>query len=115
MVQTDAGSDAAMVPGRVFRDCPSCPEMIVVPAGTFIMGSPETEEGRLRAVYAEDGTAIIWTSIDEIELPVEEGQRLVVVEGPQRYVTIDSAFAVGVYEVTFVEWNACARAGDVAA
>ena len=111
IVQADAGSDSAMVPGTVFRDCPSCPEMVVVPAGTFIMGSPESEKGRLRAVYDEEGTAITWTSIDEVELPVEEGQRLVVVEGPQRYVTIEFPFAAGVYEVTFDEWDACARAG----
>ena len=32
--------------GEVFRDCDVCPEMLVVPAGSFIMGSPETEEGR---------------------------------------------------------------------
>ena len=28
-------------PGRVFRNCPDCPEMVVVPAGEFIMGSNE--------------------------------------------------------------------------
>ena len=111
IAQADAGSDSVMVAGTVFRDCPSCPEMVIVPAGTFIMGSAESERGRLRAVYDEEGTAITWTSIDEVELPVEEGQRLVVVEGPQRYVTIESPFAVGVYEVTFDEWDACARAG----
>jgi formylglycine-generating enzyme required for sulfatase activity len=32
--------------GRVFRDCPDCPEMVAVPAGSFIMGSPESEKGR---------------------------------------------------------------------
>ena len=32
--------------GEVFRDCPSCPEMVVIPAGTFRMGSPASEEGR---------------------------------------------------------------------
>ena len=32
-------------PGRVFRDCETCPEMVVIPAGTFTMGSPEEEEG----------------------------------------------------------------------
>ncbi len=85
--------------------------MIVVPAGTFIMGSPESEKGRLRAVYDEDGTAVRWTVIDDVELEVEPGQRLVIVEGPQRYVTIEDAFAVGVYEVTFNEWDACARSG----
>ena len=60
--QTGSALDSAnLVPGRIFRDCPSCPEMIVVPAGTFIMGSPESEKGRLRAVYDEEGTAIRWT------------------------------------------------------
>ena len=33
-------------PGRVFRDCDSCPELVVIPAGTFQMGSPASEEGR---------------------------------------------------------------------
>ena len=30
---------AVRTPGRVIRDCADCPEMVVVPAGTFIMGS----------------------------------------------------------------------------
>lgn len=33
-------------PGQTFRDCPSCPEMVVVPAGSFTMGSPASEPGR---------------------------------------------------------------------
>lgn len=32
--------------GEVFRDCPNCPEMVVIPAGTFRMGSPAREVGR---------------------------------------------------------------------
>ena len=68
-------------PGTVFRDCAACPEMVVVAAGSFMMGSPETEEGR-------------WSD-----------------EGPQHRVTIGSPFAVGVYEVTFAEWDACVGAG----
>ena len=72
---------AAMRPGRVFRDCPECPELVVVPAGSFTMGSPSSEEGR------ED------------------------VEGPQHRVTIPEPFAVGKYEVTFAEWDACVAAG----
>ena len=71
--------------GEVFRDCDVCPEMVVVPAGSFTMGSPDTEEGR------RDN------------------------EGPQHEVTIDYAFAVGVYEVTFEEWDARVRGGGCAA
>ena len=32
--------------GEAFRDCPSCPELVVIPAGEFVMGSPASEEGR---------------------------------------------------------------------
>ena len=38
---------AASKPGTVFRDCATCPEMVVIPAGSFIMGSPESEVGRV--------------------------------------------------------------------
>ena len=55
--------------GSVLRDCAQCPEMVVVPAGNFTMGSPRSEEGR------NDN------------------------EGPVHHVTIPARFAVGVYEV----------------
>ena len=29
--------------GQRFRDCPECPELVVVPSGSFLMGSPESE------------------------------------------------------------------------
>jgi formylglycine-generating enzyme required for sulfatase activity len=32
--------------GKVFHDCPGCPEMVVIPSGSFEMGSPDSEEGR---------------------------------------------------------------------
>jgi len=63
--------------GQVIQDCPSCPKMVVVPAGSFMMGSASTEEGR---------------SGDE---------------GPRHAVTFAHPFAVGAYEVTFEEWDAC--------
>ncbi len=66
---------------KTFRDCAFCPQMIVVPPGTFTMGSPESEE--FRGAF----------------------------EGPQHPVTIGAPFAVGVYEVTFAEWEACVRMG----
>jgi formylglycine-generating enzyme required for sulfatase activity len=33
-------------PDREFRECTDCPEMVGVPAGQFLMGSPTTEPGR---------------------------------------------------------------------
>ena len=74
-------AEADLTPGRVFRDCDECPEMVVVPAGSFMMGSPASEAGR---------------DADE---------------GPQHRVTIARPFAVGKFEVTFAEWDACVAAG----
>jgi formylglycine-generating enzyme required for sulfatase activity len=69
-------------PGSEFTDCADgCPAMIVVPAGKFMMGSPENEPGRSDR------------------------------EGPQREVSIAKPFAVSKYEVTFAEWDACTAAG----
>lgn len=50
----DSGSSSgsgSLAPGSTFRDCPDCPEMVVIPAGSFVMGSPESEEGR----YDDEG------------------------------------------------------------
>ena len=61
--------------GQRFRDCPECPELVVVPAGSFLMGSPDAEEGRRE------------------------------VEGPVHRVTFAAPFAVGVHEVTVSEFG----------
>ena len=39
--QSDAKTVTGFEPGRVFRDCSSCPELVVVPAGRFEMGSKD--------------------------------------------------------------------------
>ncbi len=35
-----------LVAGEVFSDCPVCPQMVVVPPGSYKMGSPPSEDGR---------------------------------------------------------------------
>ena len=70
-----------MNPGEEFRDCPDCPLMVVVPGGTFTMGSPDSEEGRHSN------------------------------EGPQHRVTIPDSFAVSKFEIMFREWEACVDGG----
>lgn len=57
--------------GKSFKDCKNCPEMVLVPPGSFMMGAPSS----------------------------------------QKQQTISQTFAVGKYEVTFAEWDACAAEG----
>lgn len=33
-------AESSRAPGSVFRDCDDCPEMVVIPAGKFVMGTP---------------------------------------------------------------------------
>jgi len=40
-----AAATTAQQPGKVFKDCKDCPEMVVLPAGTFTMGTPDDEIG----------------------------------------------------------------------
>ena len=67
-------------PRSTFRDCAHCPEMIVVPAGRFLIGSPSGERGR---------------GADE---------------GPQTPIEIRAPFAIGRFEITRGQYEAFLKA-----
>lgn len=68
------------------RDCPACPVMVVVPAGTFLLG----------------------TNADARERDPDSG------ESPPLPVTMSRAFAIGKYEVTLAEFRAFVTATQYA-
>ena len=72
-----AGTPVPLPVGAVFRDCPRCPEMVVIPPGQLLMGSP----------------------VGELERQEDEG--------PVHSVAIAQPLAIGRFEVTFEEWSAC--------
>jgi formylglycine-generating enzyme required for sulfatase activity len=68
-----------------FKECANdCPEMVVVPAGEFMMGAAPREVG----------------DKDEMKM-----------ESPQHKVTIAKPFAVSRVEVTLGQWDVCVRTG----
>lgn len=73
-----AANDAG---GEVFKECDECPEMVVVPAGKAVLGSPPGESGRQTF------------------------------EAAPHVVEIAKPFAVGRYAVTFAQWDACYAEG----
>ena len=76
-----SAEECALKPKDSFKECPTCPVMVKVPAGRFTMGSPNNEFAR---------------SPDE---------------SPQHRVTLSKPFAVGRFVVTFDEWDACVADG----
>jgi formylglycine-generating enzyme required for sulfatase activity len=76
-----AAEECGLKPKDLFKECAKCPEMIVAPAGSFTMGSPESEKERRSS------------------------------EGPPHLVRFAQPFAVGRFAVTFDEWDACAADG----
>jgi formylglycine-generating enzyme required for sulfatase activity len=70
--------------GDSFKECArDCPEMTVVPAGSFTMGASEAE--RQAPKYSN--------------------------ETPQHTVTLAQPFAVSKFDVTFADWDACVAGG----
>jgi formylglycine-generating enzyme required for sulfatase activity len=76
-----AAEERSLKPKDIFKECEKCPEMAVVPAGSFTMGSPANEPESYPS------------------------------QGPQHQVTIGKFFAVGKFAVTFDEWEACVADG----
>ncbi|MBD8496114.1 formylglycine-generating enzyme family protein [Pseudomonas syringae] len=70
-------------PGTVFKDCKDCPEMVVLPAGRYVMGTPDEELGRQPD------------------------------EGPQHTVTFARPFAISRFQVTAGELDAYIKASGV--
>jgi formylglycine-generating enzyme required for sulfatase activity len=79
--QPDAAPRRA--PGAVFRECPDCPEMVVIPAGRFLMGSSASDQ-----TWAVSHGATADSVSDE---------------SPQHPVSLRS-FALGKYDVTRGEY-----------
>ena len=68
--------------GQTFRDCETCPELVAINPGRFVMG-PVTEDVTQKARAAAE-----------------------------QEITVDAAFAIGRYEITFDDWERCVAAGD---
>ncbi len=74
--------DLTLRPGKRFRDCDLCPDLVVLSAGSFWQGADKNSTTALAN------------------------------EKPQRKVVIDNAFAIGIHEVTLAQWDACVAGGE---
>jgi len=75
-------------PGDIFQECELCPTMVVIGPGSFVMG--------LRGRFSDFGS---WGSFSREKW-----------EQPQHQVTIAKSFALGRFEISYAQWEACERA-----
>lgn len=73
--------EQALLPKDSFRESDACPEMVVVPKGSFMMGTPITEIDRAKG------------------------------EDPLHRVNFAKPFAVGRFTISFDDWDACLADG----
>lgn len=82
-------------PLEIFQECDVCPEMIVLPMGSFMMGAPPEQSAEIDF---------------RPNLP-ENTIRGRTSEGPVHKVVIDIPFAIGRNELTHDEWMVCVNQG----
>jgi len=91
----------AVAPLEMFQECDQCPEMIVLPLGSFMMGGKLGESRNPYDMFRENAT-LRRRAPDEVNI--------IPAEMPRHKVEIDIPFAMGRNEVTNAEWMACVAA-----
>ena len=94
-----SGSEAARKPGVKFRDAPTLPELVMVPPGRFLMGDRAPTLGE---IIKSTGEGEVMISPELLRQAKTAGQH---------EVAINYSMAVGVYPVTFDEWDICVSEG----
>jgi len=115
-----------LAPGSIIKDCPDCPEMVVVPAGSFLMGSdgqhynqrpPHSVNIRSFLIGQTEVTQEQWESVTGDNPSQKRGRRLPVeqVSWPdvQEFITKLNQKTGQRYRLpSEAEWEYAARAGS---
>ncbi len=75
-------ADSQQKEGLIFRDCDTCPELVSIAPGEFMVG-PEGRGTAQQAITAVDAKKVV----------------------------VDKPFAIGRYEITFDDWQHCVDGG----
>jgi formylglycine-generating enzyme required for sulfatase activity len=90
---------------EMFRECDVCPEMIVMPLGSFMMGATPEESQNPFDIYGDNATGRV-RDPDEVNIIPHEH--------PRHLVEIDIPYAIGRNELTHTEWMRCVNDGGCA-
>ncbi|MCA8900476.1 MAG: SUMF1/EgtB/PvdO family nonheme iron enzyme [Hyphomonas sp.] len=102
----DAGTGDDETPAGpvMFADCDTCPSMVVVPAGTFSMGSEASEPGRTGNEGPLHLVTLSAFAIGETEVTFDEWDACVADDGCGSYSPPDRDYGRGTQPVIGVSW-----------
>jgi formylglycine-generating enzyme required for sulfatase activity len=89
---------ASLAPLEMFKECDVCPEMVVVPLGSFMMGA-KPEESRNPFDFYGENAGNRMRGPDELNIIPHEH--------PRHPVDMDIPYAIARNEATYAEWMAC--------
>jgi formylglycine-generating enzyme required for sulfatase activity len=93
---------------KYFKDCPTCPAMVVVPAGAFTMGSPGNEPERINDNNEEAQVRVsiaVPFAVGKFAVTFDECDACVVDGGCNGYKPADEGWGRGKHPVINVSWD----------
>jgi formylglycine-generating enzyme required for sulfatase activity len=91
--------------GARLRDCPECPEMTVVPAGRFTMGTPANERGRDEAEGPQHDVSVGAFMLGVHPVTFEEWDACVAAGGCNGYLPDDQDWGRARHPVITASWD----------
>lgn len=95
----------ALQEGQTFRDCPECPEMVVVPAGSFTMGDDPNDPERDRDASPQHRVSIRSFAAGKFEVTFAEWDACVAAGGCGGHRPDDRGWGRGSRPVINVSWD----------
>jgi formylglycine-generating enzyme required for sulfatase activity len=92
-----------------FRDCPDCPEMVIVPWGHFHMGSPHSEIGRDPGEEQHRITIPFHFAVGRLKVTVDEWSACVAAGGCRASSATHSQGSASVADISFEDARSYAR------
>lgn len=97
--------EQALRPKDSFKECVNCPEMIVVPAGHFTLGSPDNEPGRDPDETQVQVAIAQPFAVGKYAVTFDEWDACVADQGCNRYEPSDEGWGRGQRPVINVSWH----------
>ncbi|MEO1136672.1 MAG: SUMF1/EgtB/PvdO family nonheme iron enzyme, partial [Pseudomonadota bacterium] len=99
-------------PGDSFADCDQCPEMLVLPGGSFLMGSPDDEPGRYPYEGPQHDVEISSFAIGKYEVTFDQWAVCLEDGGCGGYEPGDAGFGRGARPALYISWQDAQRYVD---